>query len=79
MTGNVLKENLGLQGAELGAITKRLTDKLVDGDISLDSDFVKEAKSYARACDVSRPSALAAYENYYQVRRRATVLFRTNA
>lgn len=43
--GNVLMEKLGLKpGKQLGDVMKTLTQKLVDGDLTLESDFVEEAK-----------------------------------
>lgn len=47
-TGNVLIRELGLKGPELGSVMNTLTQKLVDGDISFDSDFVELAKEIVK-------------------------------
>lgn len=42
--GNLLMSELGLKGPELGEVMSQLKQKLIDGDIATDSDFVEEAK-----------------------------------
>lgn len=43
--GSVLMEKLSLKpGKQLGDLMKNLTQKLVDGDLNLESDFVEEAR-----------------------------------
>lgn len=42
-TGTLLMDSLGLQGKALGDMMKQLTSMLVDGDITLESNFVQEA------------------------------------
>jgi hypothetical protein len=43
-TGNALMDNLGLHGKALGDVMKALTQKLLDGELTLESNFVEEAK-----------------------------------
>jgi len=48
-TGLVVMETLGLKpGAELGRIMQALKQKLIDGDLSVDSDFAQAAKETAK-------------------------------
>jgi len=42
-TGHLLMDDLGLRTHRLGMVMKILTQKLIDGDITLESDFVAEA------------------------------------